>query len=367
MSQRFQSRLLLIGLIALGLIDCVQAAPAAKPKPLMPLAQYIPDDASFVLIANVKSFLDGTKNKKDIEKWKGMLTAFGLQEYLQGFGITSIEDLERFCVIGTPQKDATLVERSMGPIWLLQGQFDQDKFNAAGDRAAKDNDDSAELQIKKLKIRETRVYEIQLGIHNGYICLLDPVTVIVTKSKKMIEEAIDRGLDKKRTKVKNLHLAKWMEDREPNEPIKLIALGHSVVGITSSSDVRNGQRVETSKSDTLEDAGIEVVKASLCIEDRLRTKVVVEAKSADQAKEVAKFVNIYFASEMKQAEKVLEELIQKEKKPEQEEEKSRGLVEKAKASVKNWKSIKISTAETTITIDGRDDLFLILWTGIFVF
>ncbi|MFL5240889.1 MAG: hypothetical protein ACJ8FY_02165 [Gemmataceae bacterium] len=359
-----QRRLFCIGFIALAIADFARSAPAPKPQTLTPFVQFIPDDASFVAIENIKDSPVAKKDKKslsDDEQQVFVAAALFFPPCFKDFGIKPFEDIERLVVIGAPPQPSDSDPHLKRSITLFQGRFDQDKLRAAADRLVEEKAD--EKKVKRLNVGQATVYEMPYGL---YLYLLDPTTLICAPSKKLLEEVIKKGLDKKPAKPKNARLARWLEELDSSAPINLIALEDSIVGKRSWSDTINGQRVERTEINTLRDGGIEVVQATLGIGSHPRAKVLVEAKSADNAKEVTKCIHKYVEIELEQVEEALKALNLKEKESDQEETELKANYDAIRAFEKGLKSIKILTKGTMISIDGPGYLVTELLTGTFI-
>jgi hypothetical protein len=104
-SPLLQCRLFSIGLLALTIAEYARSAPAPKPQALTPFVQFIPDDATFVAIENIKYSPGAIKDKKsfsDDEQQMVLAAALFFPPCFEDLGIKPFEDIERLVVIGAP-------------------------------------------------------------------------------------------------------------------------------------------------------------------------------------------------------------------------------------------------------------------------
>jgi hypothetical protein len=315
------------------LASSLVAAPAPEPGAAAPLEKYLPDDATAVLVINVKGILSSPLYAKNFSKQvEGLLALDQVKPFLKDCGFDPIKDIDMAAIVMSPSAQQVNVPGPGGPFLVVQGRFDPVKFQAKADQFVKDG--LVGVPVKSSKAGDANLYEITVPPGQPvFACLLDKTALVLAPSKELVLEALDKSSGKKTTKLKNAALKKVLDNMDPKSAVSAVALGELVMGGSVSTTVQCGVPMTRSQVMTLADEGIEAVQAGFTVVDNIKGKVTFTAKDADKAKTLGKTM-----------ETGLEGAIADIAKQNSDEFKKLGEV---------LKTIKVSTKDDTIVMEGH--------------
>jgi hypothetical protein len=296
----------------------LQAAPAPD-EPTVKIDKYLPDETGGVFVVDVKQILASKAFTKDLKKKvEDLLKMEQAQMVLKDSGFDPLKDIDRIVLAVTPGANG----RS-GPFFIVEGLFNAEKLAAKAEELGKQFP-----SIKAVEMGKAKVY----AMSDAYVGLVDKNTVIISSVKEEMAEAIEKAGGKRKTELKSKSLAKLVAKMDAKQVVNVACAGEMATG--GSATARPGGGVER-KVHTLVDEGIESVTGGLTVGEDIRGKIVFTAKDAAAAKKIA---------------------------AEFEEGLARAADEIAKAAtidkefgpvVEVLKSIKATTNEQTITIEGQ--------------
>jgi hypothetical protein len=272
-------------LVVFVLASSLGAAPAPEPGAAAPLEKYLPNDATAVLVINVKEILSSPLYAKNFSKQvEGLLAMDQVKPLLADCGFDPLRDIDLAGFAMTPRP---LDQPGSGaPLIVFQGRFDPVKFHAKANQFVKDG--LLGFPVKTSKEGDANLFEITLPFGQAiFACLLDKSTLVLAPTKELVLDALEKSSGKKTTKLKSATLKKMLDDMDPKNVVSAAAIGEMVTGGSVSTSCIGVPRTESHVM-TLVDQGIEAVQAGFSVGDNIKGKVTITAKDADMAKALGK-------------------------------------------------------------------------------
>jgi hypothetical protein len=321
MKLSFPTALFTVAVLALAVP--VQAAPAPSDEPAK-IDKYLPDETGGVFVVDVKQILASKAFTKDVKKQiEDVLKMEEVQMVLKDSGFDPLKDVDRIIWAFTSRTEVT------GPfIFVVEGRFDAKKLEAKAEQLS-----TQFPGIKPIEIGKTKAYEMSLGPPEpAYVALVDKGVLVFAVSKQDLTEAIEKAGGKRKTEFKSKNLAKLIAKMDPKLAVNVACAGEMPTG-GSARSVPGGRVV--CEIFTLADQGIESVTGGLTVGEDIQGKVNFTAKDAEGAKKLAAEFEAGIAKATAELTKQAE--VQKELAP----------------LIDVFKSLKVTTKEQTITIEGK--------------
>jgi hypothetical protein len=276
-----------IGLALLGLLALALPAPAAPvPSGGVQVEKYLPDDADFVLIVNVKEALATPAYTKHYQKQvETLLKMAPVQEALKGTGVDPLRDIERVIVaVGPSSHRADPTGPGGGPFVILEGRFDPMKLRARADQAVKDHPGI----FKPQTIGDARVYEIATPGLQIWVAPLSENAVGVAPAKELLGDMLAKAAGTKKTSLKNATMQKLLAKLDPKDVISGAAASELIVGTAVSTTVDGTGKRETKVTHhRLGDVGIASIVGGLTVGEDVKGKVTITAKNEEAGRTLA--------------------------------------------------------------------------------
>jgi hypothetical protein len=198
------------------------------------------------------------------------------------FGVKPLQDIERIVfVMGQDRRErGPGGERDERMYFLIQGKFDEKKFEQAYTSLAKEHPNT-------VKVHGTgRSAILAMKNENSYISLVDRSTMIFGPSKKLCETLQERASGKTKPKFKlNKDIPAALKALNSSVAIDAVGFGPLVVG---GSYERGPNKEFIFKAKTLDDYGFRKLTVQIGIKDELSGKVMMEGKTRDGFAAMAK-------------------------------------------------------------------------------
>ncbi len=270
--------------VALALGTCALALPARAIDP-----NVLPADTEAVLTLNFRQLRECelVKSNKDIVAQirglaDGHLAEAGVQRYLEKMDFDVWRDLDRVTVTTSGGK--------MPDFLILEGKFDSDKMQAAGEDASRENAD----HIKPIKLAGLLAYEIRVDANENpvFAGLVGKDRLIASQTKDAFEEAVSRV--KNSSKNEPGKLKKELRDvlavSGQKTSLSLVATGPALVRMTEDAPVPNidqlGGVLQT----------ISALSVSLTVDKNVNFELVVNSKDKKSTDEMTKLAAIGLAA-----------------------------------------------------------------------
>jgi hypothetical protein len=315
----------------------------AMPASAGELDKYLPNDTDFVLSVNVKQILASPAFAKHYQKQvEDLLKMEPVPMMLKDSGFDPLKDVDRVLVgmgkrfhqVDVDPNTGATSSAGGGPMLLVKGRFDSAKLKAKADQLAKEFPQFLKIH----KDGATPVYEIGDGQRSIYfVAVLDPSTLVAAPSKSSAVEVLERAADKAKAEFQHPDLPQTLKALDPKLSIEAAGLSGMISGTSVTSRKANGKITTEVKYTTLADSGLKGFHGQAAIDKDVQIKVVLSAKDADRAKELAKTIDEGVKGAIEQ--------ISKE---------STGDKEFA-ALVESMKAIKINTKNDTLTIEAKGE------------
>jgi len=274
----FRTYRIWLGALALTLAATLSAAPARAD-----VTKYLPNDTEILLRVNVRQILDSALVKKHgIDKIKDLINQSNeAQQALQALGLDPLKDVNVLTVAGPGGNDP---EKGL---FLIEGNFNAEKFNALAEQAAKDNPDS----LKVSKIGDRKVWEVTVpgAPQSLHVLLLDKNTLVAAASKAGLTEVIDRAAGKKKGTL-NKNVKALLDKTSPKQSLTFIALGSALVKSLEDAPIPNVDKVLPLLKDFKGFSG------GLTVGETIKLQFAVDSKDAQSAKDFADKADVGLAA-----------------------------------------------------------------------
>jgi hypothetical protein len=268
---------------------CLPAPAAPAPAPKAVNEQYLPDDADFVLVVNVREIAASPLYTRHFQKQlQELLKTDGVPQGLRDLLTALPRDVERLTVAigrsgyGQPEDTA-----HSGPTIVVEGR--PTALWGALKRLAGD----VPGIVKATTVGEADVYQIAGGPGgpSGFAVLPDAKTLVLAPRKEQIAEVLEKAAGEKRTKLRSQALRELLGGLSPEQTIGFVGTKEMVTDVMVTSTVRMGQRVTEAKYNTLADSGIDSLRGSVQVGEDIKGRVTLTAKDEDTAKRLSRDMN----------------------------------------------------------------------------
>ncbi len=242
----------------------VGSASAIPPDPLLS------DDAEFVLSVNVRSAASSSFFRSylhDVAK-DSLTQKDPLRQICQALAIDPLADVDSL-FLASP---ASLKGEKF--LLILRGRFSGEKLRKAAEAWAAKNATSLQL----INIEGRPVYEFKAGLTSLFVCRLDEGTLVITRSRVDLDEAIAKKDGKRKPEI-NKELEKLLTQID----------GGATVGLALV--ISPGLKKELATSPETEKllAGVGNIQGSITIADDCVTRLLIGARDAKTATELRQF------------------------------------------------------------------------------
>jgi hypothetical protein len=257
------------------------ALAGAAPARAADLDPFLPADTESYLSVNVRQVVDSPLFQKQLlAPARQMLVEAGgetLQEVLKDLGVDPFKHVDRVTVVSPRSTEA-----DRGLI-IVHGTFDQAKFKAKGDDAARNNPDHLKLHKAPLgggvSVTMWEVVVPQQQDSSVFVALPTNKTLLVSPAKDYVVDALKQHAAKKKPSLKSKEFTALLEKLDPRQSVSLAVLGKSVGKV--ENDV-----VPKFLSDAF--GGVEAVGGGLTVNDDVKLEVLLASKDADAAQRMQK-------------------------------------------------------------------------------
>lgn len=255
---------------------CMVAAMVAAPAKAIELDRYFPASTETLLVLNVQQLLNSKliKNTVGVEAIKQALqTEKTVSDVLESLGLDITKDIDRIMVAGPAGGDED------EGLFIIQGRFNVEKFQATAKKAAKDNKDVIRaVTIKDGKGGKHEVFEVtvdQLGMPL-FVAIGNKNTILAAPSKDYLIDALSVKPDQK-AKIKSKEFADLISKLSDKQTISIALVGKALAGGTENIPLEIPEQVTDALEDIKAVAGGITVDAGIQLELSMATK---DAKSA---------------------------------------------------------------------------------------
>jgi hypothetical protein len=273
------NRRLWLGALALAAAVLTQALPAraaADNRPETapePVSKYLPNDSDYVVRVNFQQAQKAPLLKKALGQLKEHLHQGEAQKILGALGFDPLKDLSTLTVAGPISQDPKK------PLAIINGRFDQDKFNKAAEEHAKQHADH--LKIEKKFGHKVWVVSPPNPQPNApdtyYVVLADKHTIFVTAGEDPLKEALEKISGKATTKL-NKELAPLVAKINPEQTLTVLLLP----GAIAHADFLPPQVGQLKKA--LEK--YKTVRVGLTLGEDIKLKTIIGAVDENAAKQL---------------------------------------------------------------------------------
>jgi hypothetical protein len=269
---------------ALVLTGCLAARAAPAPAPRGLSEKYIPDDASFVLVVNVKQLANSPVYTRHFrKKIDDLLKNEQAPQWARDLGAIVPRDVERLAIaLGCSSYPTDQETYRAGPTIIMEGRLDA--LRALLKQLAKEYPD----HVRELKIANATAHEI-VGSHlpEGFVVQADPNTLIFSPRREEVVEALDKASGKNKNRVKNKAVGDLLARLKPDAAIQWVGTKDMVLttSVRVSSDV--GRNVREVTVTTLADSGIDsLIGSIITARDDLKCRAALTGKDEATAKQL---------------------------------------------------------------------------------
>lgn len=242
----------------------VGPAPAIPPDPLLS------DDAEFALTINVRALAGSPFFRSYLQNFaREVLTQKEpLRTVWQALAIDPLADGDSL-LLSAP---ASLSGEKY--VVVLRGRFNREKLQKAADAWAVNNPTT--LQIDK--VQGQMVYEFKVGLTSLLACLLDEGTLVITRNRADLDEAIAKKAGKRKPAI-NKELEKLLSRID----------GQATVGVAVVVSPALKKELATSPETEKLFAGLGNAHGSITLGDDCTMRLMIGARDAKTATELRQF------------------------------------------------------------------------------
>jgi hypothetical protein len=257
-------------------LACTVVAMPARAAEIDP---YLPADTEVVISVNVRQVLDAALLKKlGIDKARAALKeADQVKAILDELGFDPFTDLHRVTIAGPSgtEQDRGLV--------ICRGRFDQAKFKARAEQAARDNGDI--LKVHKIPTgggAQHLVYEVAPPEQNVpfFIAVADKDVLLASPGKDYVVDALKKNAAGKVAGLKDKHMKELLENLDDKQSLAVAGLG---------SALAKGASIPDAAKEVLQK--LDAIGGGITVTDEIKLELVLTTKDLDQAKEMEKTVS----------------------------------------------------------------------------
>jgi hypothetical protein len=233
----------------------------------------LPNDTELVVSVNLKQILGSPLGKK-IPRDKiedAIKNQDEVNKNLQDLGFNPLDDLHSVILAA-----ASGEEQDKG-LAIAHGKFDVKKFEAKAEEVAKDMKDV--IKIHKVPDSSTKLYEVTPPGETEplWIALPNATTLLASKGKDYVLDALDKEAGRKQTALKSKDLAALLNRLDTTQSIWVAVLGSTLAKNPQLSGNQDVKEVIDKISDAT---------AAINIDKDLKVQVSVTAKTANDAKDL---------------------------------------------------------------------------------
>lgn len=250
--------------------------------------KYLLDDTDAVLGLDVKLLLKSPlvqKNYVPLAK-KQIQANAEAQKQLVEAGFDPFKDVDRILIVHGESCHRTVKGKDeVSPFVIVRGRFDATKIQTKLNQLAQ----FVPTVFKIHKEKNGTIYEIA-GEKTLFLAMPDRGTVVGSLFKDQVSDALDKGLNKKQTKLKNGGLKFMISQVNNDHSVWVAALGHAAFSEESSLPIAAGKKVEKNARKKLSDSGIEEISGGVTVSDFLKADFRVQVQDEETAKMITDVV-----------------------------------------------------------------------------
>ena len=253
--------------LAAGALLCLAAsAPAAPAPPSSDLDKYLPDDAVFVGVVNVKKITAWPPFQKQFQdQFQQLLKTETAQRVLKDTGFDPLRDLDRVLIVeGVSSYPETFTPSSSGhnepTFFLAHGRFDPDKIASKLRQAAKDTPGL----VKSRKVEDIEMWEIGASGDSIFLAVFDKETVMACDVESQATEAMEKAAGKKKTQLKDKRMQAQLTESDPKLAVEWFGNGDMVTSASRWADTQGHTGAERT---FLRDQGIETTHGGVSLDN----------------------------------------------------------------------------------------------------
>jgi len=233
--------------------------------------KYLPNDAEVAVVVNVKQLAEAPLVKKHVlTQLKALMQGNAdLSKILEAVGFDPLRDLSSITLAGNG------FSGNAKGLVIAHGQFDTAKIEAKAEEVAKEKAD----HLKILKEGNHKLYEVTAPNNEKplIVALVDRTTIVASNEKDMVVDALAKAAGSKKSEIKSA-LRALIEKQDAGQTVWAVIPGE----VLSKSDFAAADERTKKISEKVEN-----ITFSLTVGKDIKLALIVAAKSADNAKELA--------------------------------------------------------------------------------
>jgi hypothetical protein len=270
---------------AVLLAGCAVALAAPAPAARTFSDKFLPEDADFVLVVNVKQLTSSplyTRHfRKKIEDLLGMPQ---VPQWAKDLAAAVPQDVERMTIaMGRSSHPTEEAAHRDGPVIIVEGRLDA--LREAAKRLAKDHPE----HVKEVKVGDATGYELTGPAHpEGFVVWPDAHTLFYSPRREQVVETLDKAAGKNKTRVKSKALRDLLGKFKPEATIQWAGTKEMVISsmvVVNASDMGRTERKVTLH--TLADSGIETMTGTVTAGEELKGRSTLTTKDEAAAKQLS--------------------------------------------------------------------------------
>jgi hypothetical protein len=254
---------------------CLTVLPASAAE----VDKYLLDDTDALLTLNFRNVIDSALFKKVYQPLvqKLLKEKPEVQKALLDVGFDPFKDIDRVLVVhgdSCHRDNAT----QNGVLVVVHGRFDAARVQAKLTALA-------QFVPKLLQIHKTGtgvLYEVTLEDKSFFVAFPERTTLVASPFKDLVTDAVEKGLGKKKTKLKFADVKKLIDITDGKQALWVLATAR-----TTTSVVAFGKKGEKISKSTLKDQGIDEVSGGFLVSDGLKAAFGIKVESELVAKAVS--------------------------------------------------------------------------------
>lgn len=269
----------ILGSLVVALLACTVSASAAD------VDKYLLDDTDAVAGLEVKLLLKSPLVQKNYAPLaKKQLQATGeAQKQLTEVGFDPFKDVDRILIVHGESSHRTVKgKEEISPFVIVRGRFDAAKIQAKMAQLAQ----FAPTIFKIHKEKNGTVYEIA-GEKTLFVAMPDRGTVVGSLFKDQVSDALDKGLNRKQTKLQNSGLKFMISQVNNDHSLWVAALGHAAFNEDNGLPTVKDKKIAKNARKKLSDSGIDEISGGISVGDGLKADFRVQVQDEETARMIS--------------------------------------------------------------------------------
>jgi hypothetical protein len=261
------------------------SAPAAE------VDKYLLDDTDAVLGLDVKMLLQSPLVKKNYVPLaqKQLQSNAEAQKNIKELGFDPLKDVDRILLVhGESCHRSVDGKEQFSPLVIVRGRFDTAKIHTKAAQIAQ----FAPTVLKVHKNANGIIYELTVD-KTVFIALPDRTSLVASLFKDQVSEALDKGANKKKTKLKSSGLSFLIEQTDNRHCLWAVALGHAAPAADTPLPTAKDKKVEKTARKKLSDSGIDELSGGLTVADGIKADFRIKVQDEETATTISDAVQMF--------------------------------------------------------------------------